>query len=156
MELFISDIPEEGLHRSGVLPRSIFELSADDSIQPKSDITYDANIHAFDDLLTFHGSLKGDFKLQCSTCLEFFDYKADFQNWSSDIELEEKQKSFDLAEIIREDFLLQLPSHPHCDEMVEGRSCPKSHFLVEEQIPLEEEAKPEGGDDLWGALDSLD
>ena len=155
MEIFISEIPEEGLHRNGILSANIFGLSLEDSIQPAGDITYDATIYHFDGVVTFEGSLKGQFQLQCNTCLEYFDYEADFSKWSSDLELDDDQQSFDLAEIIREDFLLDLPSYPRCDELVPGKHCPKAHFVVKIQKPLEEEAKPEGSDDAWGTLDQL-
>lgn len=155
MEIFISEIPEEGLHRDGILAATIFDLSPEDSIQPAGDITYDATIYHFDGVVTFEGSLKGQFQLQCSRCLEYFDYEADFSKWSSDLELDEDQQSFDLAEIIREDFLLDLPSHPRCDELVPGKLCPKANYVVKIQKPLEDEEKPEGSDDAWGTLDQL-
>lgn len=155
MEIFISEIPEEGLHRNGVLAATIFGLSPEDSIQPAGDITYNATIYHFDGVVTFEGSLTGKFQLQCNTCLEYLDYEANFSKWSSDLELDEDQQSFDLAEIIREDFLLDLPSYPRCDELVPGKLCPKAHYVVKIQKPLEEEAKSEGSDNAWGTLDQL-
>ncbi len=155
MEIFISDIPAEGLQRQGVIPKSIFDLLPEDSIRPVSDISYVANMHRFEEAVSFYGQLKGKFQLRCSTCLEYFEYEADFSNWKSELDLEDRQVAFDLAELIREDFLLDLPSHPHCDELIEGRTCPKAHLLVEDQLPIEEEAKPKAGDDAWGALDEL-
>ena len=155
MEIFISEIPEEGLHRDGTLAPTIFDLSPEDSIRPAGDITYDAMMYHFDGVVTFEGNLKGKFQLQCNTCLEYFDYEADFPKWRSDLELDEDQQSFDLAEIIREDFLLDLPSYPRCDELVPGMVCPKAHYVVEIQKPLEAAAQPDGGDDAWGALDQL-
>lgn len=153
MEIFISDIPLEGLHESGELPASIFELPPDDSIRPMGKVTYDVTIYAFEDLIAFSGRLTGPFQLQCSTCLEFVDFLADFPDWSSDLDLEEGQRSFDLVEVIRDDFLLSLPSHARCDELVDGRECPKAGILWER----EESADPPAPErpDVWGALDDL-
>ena len=44
MEIFISEIPEEGLTREGTLPPSIFDLSPNDSIRPTGAVTYKANM----------------------------------------------------------------------------------------------------------------
>jgi len=152
MEIFISDIPEEGLHREGEFPASIFELDSADTIRPTGPISYSTDIYAFDDGLAFTGSLQGSFKLQCDTCLEFFDYQADFPHWAADLDLEDGQKLINLQDVIREDFLLELPSHPHCDELVEDRICPKATFF-EENESTEEELPDTQGPEAWGALD---
>lgn len=153
MEIFISDIPMEGLHRSGEFPPSIFELAPNDSIRPVGKISYDITMYAFDDLVAFSGKLQGGFQLQCNTCLEYVDFLADFPEWSSDLDLEEGQRSFDLQEVIREEFLLNLPSHPRCDELIEDRSCPKAGDIA----AIEEASDPPASDrpDVWGALDDL-
>lgn len=151
MEIDIAEIPEEGLHKEGEFPASIFDLDPNDSIRPTSPVRYVADIYSFEDGVAFAGSLHGHFQLQCNTCLEYFDYEADYPNWASDLDLEEDQTSFDLKDIVREDFLLELPSHPRCDELVEGRECPKAVFLADEEDsePPEEEGRNE-----WGALDN--
>jgi uncharacterized metal-binding protein YceD (DUF177 family) len=156
MEIFLNEIPEEGLLRSGELPASIFDLSESDSIRPTGPVRYEVEMHRFDDVVTFHGRLIGDFQLQCATCLEFVDYHADFSEWNSDLDLEEGQQSFDLAQVIREDFLLDLPASPRCDEIIEGRVCPKAK-TVEEALhdPDGEPPSSEGSADAWSALDDL-
>jgi len=156
MEIIIADIPAEGLRREGTLPPSIFDLPAGDAIRPVGDVTYEADIYSLEGLIAFSGRLRGSFELQCGTCLEYFDFEADFPAWTSDLELEEGQTVFDLAEIIREDFLLDLPANPRCDELVEGRTCPKAHLVVRNQVPLEEEPDvDEPNSDVWSALDEL-
>lgn len=155
MVIQLTEIPEEGLHRQGVLPDSIFELSSEDCIRPDGEILYDVTIYLFDGVVTFAGSLQSRFQLQCNTCNEYLPFDANFSSWSSELDLEDGQSSFDLVKVIREDFLLDLPSHSRCDEWIEDRSCPKAHFVVEEQKPLEEEAQPGDQSDAWGALDQL-
>lgn len=155
MEIFISDIPEEGLLREGTFAAELFDLPEDDVIRASGDAKFSATMYSFDDLVAFTGTLKGSFQLQCSRCLEFVDYEANIDPWSSELDLEEKQTAFDLYQIIREDFLLQLPSHPLCSELVAGRTCAKASLVRELEesadTPLEEE-RP----DVWGALDQLD
>ncbi|MEM7602509.1 MAG: hypothetical protein AAF357_13955, partial [Verrucomicrobiota bacterium] len=121
MEIFINEIPEEGLQKSGEFPASIFELSSEDTIRPLGPVSYEVHIHAFEELISFYGSLKGSFELQCGTCLEYNRFDADFDAWNSDLDLEEEQRSFQLDQIIREDFLLNLPEHLRCDELIEGQ-----------------------------------
>ena len=153
MEILLSDILEDGLHIDGAFPKSIFDLNEDDSIRPQGDVFYDGDIYRFEDAVVFSGRLHGKFQLQCARCLEYFDYDADF-NWSSDLDLEKKQFSFDLREVVREDILLELPSSPMCDEMVEGKICEKAE-LIDRIVATEEEEAPEDGRDVWGALDDF-
>lgn len=155
MEILISDILEDGLTREGTLPSSIFDLSPNDSIQPTGAVIYKANIFHFDGVVTFDGHLSGEFQLECATCLEYFPYKANFPKWSSDLELEDGQVSFDLAKIIREDFLLDLPASPRCDELVEGLICPKARYVVKIQEPLEGESASDRSENAWDVLDDL-
>ena len=154
MEIFINDIPEEGLHESGRFPVSIFGLAPEDSIRPGGPVEFDIHIHAFDEVIAFYGSLKGTFQLRCGTCLEYNDYEADFQDWNSDLELEEGQRSFLLEEVVREEFILNLPEHLRCDELLENHVCPKAEIVdrAVDSDPPEEEGRSR---DAWSALDEL-
>ncbi|MDA7921990.1 DUF177 domain-containing protein [Verrucomicrobiales bacterium] len=155
MEILLADILEDGLHVDGSFPKTIFDLSEDDSIRPEADVHYDGDIYRFEDALVFTGRLYGKFQLQCARCLEYFDFEADFA-WSSDLDLEKRQFSFDLKEVVREDFLLELPSSPMCDEMVEGKVCEKAEFIEQVETSDEVEKEPEDdGRDVWGALDDF-
>ena len=156
MEIFLNEIPEEGLLRAGTFPVSLFDLEKNDPIRPTGPVEYDIRIDRFDELLVFSGALKAPFQLQCSNCLEYVEYLADYPNWSSDLDVEEKQRSFDLAQLIREDFLLELPASPFCEDLVEGRTCPKADLV--DEVNEEEAAQPEeepDRTDVWNALDEL-
>lgn len=153
MEVFYADIPEEGLHLEGTLPPAIFDLAADDAIRPAGDISYSADLYAFDEVVALSGHLHGPFQLQCVACLEYFDYDAEFADWSSEIDREPDQESFDLAEIIREDFLLNLPTHPRCDEFVEDRICPRADLIEEFVDDAPRVDGDEAGSDAWSVLD---
>lgn len=154
MEVYLSDIPEEGLHLEGELPASIFELSPSDPIHPLGAVRYEADIYAFDEVIALHGRLAGSFELQCGTCLEYFPYEADFPGWTSELDREPGQESFDLATLVREDFLLNLPTHPRCDDYDENRVCPRAHlFDADAEEVAEAPDETETGHSAWGALD---
>lgn len=153
MEILLSDIPEEGLHREGTFPASIFDLAEEDAIRPTGPIHYETMIYRFDEAIVFEGSLRAKFQLQCATCLEYVDYEAEFPHWTSDLDLEEGQRSFDLTQLIREDFLLLLPASPQCEELVPGRICPKAALLEEAELEREREETEEKESDAWNALD---
>ncbi len=154
MEIFINDIPEEGLHEIGQFAAAVFDLDPNDSIRALGPATYEVHIHKFEEIIAFYGQLKGSFQLQCGTCLEYVDYDADFPDWNSDLDLEEKQRSFVLEQVLREDFLLNLPEHLRCDEIHEDRTCPKASF-VEKVTGAPEDEEPESNPDVWKALDDL-
>jgi len=155
MEIFISDIPDEGLHLEGEFPAAIFDLPPDDLIRPMGPVRYSADIYAFDEVIVLNGWLRGPFQLQCATCLEFFDFDADFPDWSSEVDLEPGQKIINLKDIIREDFLLGLPPNPRCDDYDAGRVCPKAHFVADPE-EVDEIGPPESeGPNVWGVLDDL-
>ena len=153
MEVFLSDIPEEGLHLEGELPPSIFDLPGDDPIRPAGPVHYEATIFACEEVITVHGRLSGPFELQCGACLEYFPYQADFADWTSEVDREPDQETFDLETLVREDFLLNLPSHPRCDEFVEGRVCPKADLVEEFSEETSESDPEESRPNIWGALD---
>lgn len=155
MEILLSEIPPEGLYRSGTFPPEIFDLSPDDSIRPVGTVSYDVTMYLLEDLVAFSGSLRGPFELQCGTCLEYVPFEAEFSNWNSDLELDEGQASFDLAEIVREEFLLELPPHPRCDEILADRTCPKADALAATESEAEAEADGQGSSRVWDALDDL-
>ncbi|HRQ89582.1 MAG TPA: hypothetical protein PLA50_12340 [Bacteroidia bacterium] len=153
MEVFFSDIPDEGLHLEGEFPESIFNLDPTDSIRPAGPVRYSADLYLFDEIVAITGTLQGPFQLQCGTCLEYFDFDAEFTDWSSEVDRDPQAGSFDLAEVVREDFLLSLPSHPRCDDYLPDRICPKADFVDEyldgSAAPVEEDE----GRNVWGALD---
>jgi uncharacterized metal-binding protein YceD (DUF177 family) len=159
MEIQIADIPEEGLHVEGEFSPSIFDLPPDDAIRPVSPIRYCADLYALDETVVMTGWLRGQFQLQCGSCLEFFDYDADFSDWSSEVDLEPKQRSFNFRDIVREDFLLGLPSYPRCDDFDDDRECPRGDLLSRDDLPLAEDPIESGNSEdpgnVWGVLDEL-
>jgi uncharacterized metal-binding protein YceD (DUF177 family) len=89
--------------------------------------------------------------MQCVKCLEHFRFPAVVKDFACQIELTGAEM-VDLTDPIREDILLALPAHPHCDWNGE-RVCPGAfHELKETESPEDESAEKR---DVWGPLDQL-
>ena len=97
------------------------------------------------------GTLAVDLDLQCVVCLERFLYPLEVREFACHVDLTGAEL-VDLTEPMREDILLALPPHPHCDWTGE-RVCPgadrvaKIHAAATDPLPEESE--------VWGALDQL-
>ena len=96
------------------------------------------------------GEVGVDMKLQCVKCLEQFEYPIEVQDFACQVELGATE-TVDLTDPVREDILLALPAHPHCD-WDGGRTCPGAS-LVETSDP-EQDATADTRD-TWGALDQI-
>ncbi len=155
MHIFFSEIPDEGLYREGEFPPSIFDLAPDDPIRATERVHYKATIYLTEEAILLHGQLHGRFQLQCGTCLEYFDYEADFPDWSTDLDRLPEEDSFDLRELIREEFLLLLPAHVYCEDFLPDRICPGAALMEQlaDESDLPEPPQENGG--TWGALENL-
>ncbi len=156
MRIHFDQIPDEGLPASGRLAPAVFDLDPSDAIKPTQDAHYDVTLYKFSDAIRIEGDLRGTFDLQCGLCLKHLPYQADFSRWSSEYEFEEDETSFDLHEVLREDFLMALPQAPQCEELGQV-NCPKRELLtsIQEQADLEDEEQADEPDDRWDALDGL-
>jgi uncharacterized metal-binding protein YceD (DUF177 family) len=149
MKIHLRQIPAEGLHIEGTDPRSILDL-LDRAVQPVSDVEYSLDIGLSDGGLFATGQLAVDLELECVACLERFRYPLRVRDFACQVELTGSE-TVDLTEPVREDILLALPPHPHCDWNGE-RVCQGVSYRAKTQTadaPLAE--KP----DAWGALDQL-
>jgi uncharacterized metal-binding protein YceD (DUF177 family) len=97
------------------------------------------------------GEIGVDMELECVKCLEHFTFPLEVKEFAFQMELTGAEM-VDLTEPIREDILLALPAHPHCDWNGE-KVCPGAfHELKETESPEDPDAeKP----DIWGPLDQL-
>ena len=149
MKIHLRQIPAEGLHIEGTDPRSILDLQ-DRAVQPLSDVQYSLDIGLSDGGLFATGQLGVDLELECVACLEHFRYPLRVRDFACQVELTGSER-VDLTEPVREDILLALPPHPHCDWNGE-RVCQGVSYRAKTptaDAPLA--AKP----DAWGALDQL-
>jgi uncharacterized metal-binding protein YceD (DUF177 family) len=149
MKIHLNQIPSEGLHIEGTEPSQILDLE-DRSIHPVGDIQYSLDVGLSDGGLFATGQLGVDLDLQCVGCLERFRYPLRVQDFACQVELTGAEM-VDLTEPVREDILLALPPHPHCDWNGE-RVCQGVAYRAKTEAadaPLA--VKPEA----WGALDQL-
>jgi uncharacterized metal-binding protein YceD (DUF177 family) len=150
MKVHLNQIPHDGLHVEGADPASILDLQ-DPQIRPVGDVTYQLDIGVSDGGLFATGELGVDLELECVSCLEKFPYSLLVPTFACQIELTGAEL-VDLTEPMREDILLALPPHPHCDwngERVCSGAARVSQIHAAAADPLPQERE------VWGALDQL-
>ena len=145
MKVHISQIPPEGKHYEGEDPNTILDLHEHD-IQPLGPVHYTLDVGLSEGGLFATGELGVDVELQCVNCLEHFVHPIRVEDFALQMELTGAE-TIDLTEPVREDILLALPPHPHCDWSGE-RVC---HGIEAPRLTAAESHGP----DVWGALDQL-
>jgi uncharacterized metal-binding protein YceD (DUF177 family) len=113
MKIHLRQIPVEGLHIEGEEDREILEI-ADEKTEVLSRVRYSLDVGLSDGGLFATGFVEADLRLECVRCLEKFDFLAEVPDFAVQVELATSE-TVDLTEEIREDILLTLPAHPHCD-----------------------------------------
>lgn len=136
MRINLRDVTDDGLKLSGEISEDIFKLE-EGGVQPSGPVRYDLRAELVDETLVVRGTLEADFELICVRCLDPFLFSVELPDaiFAEDIA---GRETIDLTESIREDILLALPDHPHCEEANPPRTCP-AHGLFE--VP---EGKAEG------------
>jgi hypothetical protein len=149
MKIHLRRIPAGGLHLQGEEDCPIDEIEAE-GIRCAGALNYNLDVGISEGALWANGSLVQPVRLRCVCCLQEFDYDIKVPSFAVHIDLHGPEV-VDLTPFLREDILLNLPPHPHCDREG-GRVCkaamPKYSKLEEE----EREAKREHD---WEALDRL-
>ena len=149
MKVHLNQIPTEGLHLEGTEKSALLDLH-EAGVQPASDIRYALDVGVSDGGLFATGSVGVDLDLECVACLERFLYPLDLPDFACQIELT-GAASADLTGVVREDILLALPPHPHCDWNGE-KVCQGASLRARAETatgPLSDSR------DAWGALDQL-
>ncbi len=145
MKVHLRQIPAEGLHLEGEEACAIPELDAE-GVKCTGPLRYALDLGISEGSLWVTGHLAQPVELKCVRCLEPFPFDIEVPAFSIHHELTGPEE-IDLAPYIREDILLNLPAHPHCDREG-GRKCPAEPVT----------AAPESGDKRtpdWSALDKL-
>ena len=122
MKIHLRQIPDEGLHLETEESADFLELPADDHVRPVGPVGYSLDVGMSSDGLWVTGELSLDVELQCVRCLEPFIYPLHVSDIALQIE-RPSTETVDLTPELREDILLALPAHPHCDWSGE-RVCP--------------------------------
>ncbi len=149
MKVHLNQIPHDGLHFEGSESSQMLDLHAPD-IQSVGDVHYALEVGLSDGGLFATGEVGVDLELQCVSCLERFRYPLRVSDFACQIELTGSE-TVDLTEPVREDILLALPPHPHCDWNGE-RVC---HGVVPRANPDAATESPAATREAWGALDQL-
>ena len=144
MKVHLKQILAAGLHLEGEEECPISELDAE-AIRSAGPLHYNIDIGVSSGALWANGSISQPVELRCVSCLEKFVHEIEVPAFAVHTDLRGPE-TVDLTSFIREDLLLNLPAHPHCDRD-SGRICKTKYIEMPEQ-----DAKRESD---WSALDKL-
>ena len=144
MKVHLKQIPPQGLHLSGEEDCPIQELASEE-IRCAGPLRYDIDLGVADGGLWATGTLSQPVELRCVSCLANFVYEIRVPSFAIHTDLPGPE-TIDLTPFIREDLLLNLPAHPHCDRDA-NRVCKARQLSTAQQ-----DAKRKSD---WSALDKL-
>jgi uncharacterized metal-binding protein YceD (DUF177 family) len=150
MKIHIRQIPSEGLHLDGEEEFPLVDVVSED-VRSAGKLRYSLDLGISEDSLWATGSLSQPVELRCVRCLERFPYNIEVKKFSIHLDLPGPEE-VDLTPYLREDILLNLPPHPHCDREG-GRVCPAPATLQETNTKLTESSSKQEHD--WSELDKL-
>jgi uncharacterized metal-binding protein YceD (DUF177 family) len=142
MKIHLKRIPAEGLHLEGEEECPLTEV---EDLRCLGPLQYELDLGISEGALWANGSLAQPVELQCVSCLEPFSHTIAVPAFALHTELKGPE-TVDLTPFMREDLLLNLPAHPHCDRDG-GRVCQASHLAA---VEPQAKRKPD-----WSALDKL-
>jgi uncharacterized metal-binding protein YceD (DUF177 family) len=113
MNVHLKQIPAEGIHLEGKEAADFLDLN-ESQIRSVGPVEFWLDIGVSGSGLFVTGILGMDVSLECVSCLKQFVYPIRVENFAAQIELTGPEL-VDLTPWVREDILLALPVHPHCD-----------------------------------------
>jgi uncharacterized metal-binding protein YceD (DUF177 family) len=149
MKIHLRQIHADGVHLEGEEECLIPDL-ATEQIRCKGPLRYALDLGISEGSLWATGSLTQPVELTCVRCLEPFPFDIEAKAFSIHVELTGPEL-IDLAPYFREDILLNLPPHPHCDREG-GRVCPAEPTKTADAPAPEEDTKRQPD---WSPLDKL-
>ena len=144
MKVHLKQIPAQGLHLEGEEDCPIQDLESE-GIRCVGRLHYDLDLGVAGRALWANGSLSQPVELSCVSCLEKFVYKIRVPAFAVHMELHGPE-TVELTPSIREEILLSLPAHPHCDRDGNGVCKAKQVETTEQRIKRKSD---------WSALDKL-
>ena len=154
MKIHLRQIPEDGLHLEGEESSAAYDLPAEDHLRPLGPLHYSLDAGSSATSLWVTGEIDLDLELECVRCLEKFEYPLVVPDVVMQTELP-PQETVDLTPYLREDILLALPAHPHCDWSGE-RVCPgRQEAKGESAESAEGEGDPARASSAWEVLDQI-
>jgi uncharacterized protein len=148
MKVHLRQIQADGSHLEGEEDCQIPELAAEE-VRCTGPLRYSLDLGISEGALWASGTLTQPVELKCVRCLEPFPFDIEVKAFSLHMELTGPEL-IDLSPYLREDILLNLPAHPHCDREG-GRTCPAAKSV---KSAATAEAAPKAQPD-WSALDKL-
>jgi uncharacterized metal-binding protein YceD (DUF177 family) len=146
MKVYPKQIPADGLHLEGKEEKDILEL-ADEGILPAGPVEYWLDVGLSESGLFATGRITVDIDVECVSCLKRFIFLLVVDDFAFQTELTGPEQ-VDLTPWVREDILLVLPAHPHCDW--DGKTVCKGPRL--KPSPVDE---PPAASVAWEVLDNL-
>jgi len=144
MKVHLKQIPSEGLHLEGEEDCPIQELEAE-GVRCIGPLQYDIDLGVSGGGLWANGFISQRVELRCVSCLEKFVHEIRVPAFAVHMELHGPE-TVDLTPFMREEILLNLPAHPHCDRDG-GRICKVKQVATREQDTRRKSD--------WSALDKL-
>ena len=149
MKVHLRQIHADGLHLEGEEESPISDLAAED-VRCTGPLRYALDLGTSEGAMWATGSLAQPVELRCVRCLEPFPFEIEAKAFSIHLDLTGPE-IIDLTPYVREDILLSLPAHPHCDREG-GRVCPAEKRTEAGAPTLEADGKPQPD---WSVLDKL-
>jgi uncharacterized metal-binding protein YceD (DUF177 family) len=149
VKIHLNQIPPDGLHLAGEEDCPLGDLADVLCIGP---LRYDLDVGVSDGALWAQGAIAQTVELSCVACLDKFEHEISIPAFALHTDLHGPE-TIDITPILREDILLNLPAHPHCDRDG-GQICKgvKSRREVDDSTGQVEVEKREHD---WGELDKL-
>jgi uncharacterized metal-binding protein YceD (DUF177 family) len=148
VKVHLRQIHADGLHLEGEEECQIPELAAED-VRCTGPLRFALELGIAEGSLWATGSLVQPVELRCVRCLEPFPFDIEAKAFSIHLDLTGPEL-IDLTPYLREDILLNLPAHPHCDREG-GRICPAVKATEPgASAPEADKRQPD-----WSVLDKL-
>jgi uncharacterized metal-binding protein YceD (DUF177 family) len=144
MKVHLKQIPTQGLHLEGDEDCPIQEVESE-GIRCAGPLHYEIDLGVAGGGLWANGSLSQPVELRCVSCLEKFAYEIRVPAFAVHTELLGPE-TIDLTPFMREDILLNLPAHPHCDRDGDLVCKGRQFETAEQQMKRKSD---------WSALDKL-
>ncbi len=117
----------QNIRLEGELPVAELDIETrDEIIQVTKPLRHDLEVQKLEDGLLAHGRLHLELECQCVRCLKRFQHQLELNNWTCHVPLQGEDHvavvndSVDLTPYVREDILLEFPSHPVCQPECRG------------------------------------
>ncbi|MGI9114839.1 MAG: YceD family protein [Chthoniobacterales bacterium] len=150
MKIHLNQIRPEGLHLQGEEDCPLHDLA---EVRCAGPLRYSLDLGVSDGALWAQGTIAQPVELNCVACLENFQHEVTVPGFALHTELHGPE-TIDITPFLREDILLNLPAHPHCDRDG-GRVCKGPKLAMTNPAASPEKVEAEKRQRDWEALDKL-